>query len=456
MAWTDSPLLNDPEDPAFKQDMITQLQKMIPAGATDAQITQAIQTVVQQMNTGSGPKGPYVQSNGVPWGSGSVPYNAAYQIAQSLGPIAAYDPAQSASGQATAEGRSKEGVARANDSGGLFGGGLLPLLLAGAGLAFGMPELGGMFAGAGEAGGLAAGASGLGEMGGMLAGGTGLAGDAAGLALGGEAAGAAGGSTMGLQDLVGNTGMTQEQIANDLQINGITDANGNMIPGADASKSSVLQSLAQQYGTTAAKLVGTLVGSSAAGGAGGTSGNLLGALIGAYGSNQNSNLQMSLLDKAINSDQFRTQQPSYFGPLYNAAVNGQMPSSLRDQITGDTARKMSSMGYNMSGNQMSQISQDLNRGAMDYTKVLTPLAMGNSSAAATGAVANMTPGIVGANNQTAGNLGVAANSLLSGLFNTPTGGTTNATSPMTGLSDIPSSPPSSNYDPSSFNNATLT
>ena len=140
MAWTDLPGINDASDPRFRQDFLTQLQGMLPPGMSDAQISQAIQ-----------------QSS---WygklGSGSVPYAAAHEVAQALGSATPYNQAQSDQSRQIAEGRSPEGIARANDTG---GSGLSKLLKIG-GLGLGPYGLG---SGAGLFGDVLGGGAGIGS-----------------------------------------------------------------------------------------------------------------------------------------------------------------------------------------------------------------------------------------------------------------------------------------------------
>jgi hypothetical protein len=124
--------------------------------------------------------------------------------------------------------------------------------------------------------------------------------------------------------------------------------------------------------------------------------NLLGSMLGFYSANQSGQLQKELLQMAIDSDQWRSQAPKYHQPLYDAATKGIGNTAYGQSIADSTSKKMASMGYNMSGNQMHEVAQGLNKGTTDYVRALTPAAMGHGGVGST--VAQMTPGIVGAQN----------------------------------------------------------
>ena len=120
MAWTDLPGINDPVDGAFRADFIAALNARLPmaalnarlpAGSADGYISRAIQLTGWYGNLGSG-------SNAY-WAA-----NEALDYLQALTGIAAdvpFDQGAADSARATAEARSPEGIARANDDDG-FGG----------------------------------------------------------------------------------------------------------------------------------------------------------------------------------------------------------------------------------------------------------------------------------------------------------------------------------------------
>jgi len=141
-------------------------------------------------------------------------------------------------------------------------------------------------------------------------------------------------------------------------------------------------------------------------------GDILNAGLGYLSNRQGQATQERLMDKAINSDLFRTEQPKYFEPAYQAATQGIGNTPYGQSIADASTRKMASMGYNMSGNQISQLGQDLNRGTVDYMNAIGPYARGNGGVGST--IASMTPGImqsqVGQNNS----LGYGLGSILGG------------------------------------------
>lgn len=140
--------------------------------------------------------------------------------------------------------------------------------------------------------------------------------------------------------------------------------------------------------------------------------DILGAGLGYLSSQSAQKTQQELMDKAINSDLFRQSQPSYFQPALDAATKGIGNTPYGQSIMDTSARKMASMGYNMSGNQMSQLGQDLNRGTVDYMNAIGPYARGNGGVGST--IASMTPGIVGSQNAGFTSLGAGIGSILSG------------------------------------------
>ncbi len=141
-------------------------------------------------------------------------------------------------------------------------------------------------------------------------------------------------------------------------------------------------------------------------------GDLLGGLVGAYGANKNMNLQKDLMQQVINSDLWRGQQGRYNEPLYNAATQGIGNTAYGKSITDQTGRALSARGYNMSGNEMTDTAQALNKGTLDYVNAIGPLATGR--APNQGALAGMSQGISGAQNQLYGNLGYGIQSGING------------------------------------------
>jgi hypothetical protein len=135
---------------------------------------------------------------------------------------------------------------------------------------------------------------------------------------------------------------------------------------------------------------------------------VVGSLASMYGANQQAKTTREMMQKAIDSDLWRGEQPKYFQPAYDAATKGIGNTAYGQSIADSTARKSASMGYNMSGNQMHDVAQGLNRGTVDYMNAIQPYATGRPGAS--GAIASMTPGLTGAQNSLygAGGYGLAS------------------------------------------------
>jgi len=89
-----------------------------------------------------------------------------------------------------------------------------------------------------------------------------------------------------------------------------------------------------------------------------------------------------LMQQQINSDQWRGEQSKYFQPLYDTATKGIGGTAYGDAVSSETARKMASLGYNVSGNQMTEIAKSLDSGANQRIAALAPLAMGRGESTA--------------------------------------------------------------------------
>jgi hypothetical protein len=112
--------------------------------------------------------------------------------------------------------------------------------------------------------------------------------------------------------------------------------------------------------------------------------NLAGTVLEYMGSREAGKTAEDLMRQQMESDQWRGQQPRYFEPMYEAATKGIGGTPYGEAITDATSRKMASMGYNMSGNQMGEIAKSLNLGTTDYMRALTPLATGRGESQAPG------------------------------------------------------------------------
>lgn len=131
MVWANANLMVDPEDSGFQPILLQTLESMKAnyPNATQAQWDQALKEVVTRANQDPSymGQGPWIAQYGVPWGSGSSPLAVAnavgQQLAGNLGTTAntGITADMISADERSAVGRSKEGVARANDDGGLFG-----------------------------------------------------------------------------------------------------------------------------------------------------------------------------------------------------------------------------------------------------------------------------------------------------------------------------------------------
>lgn len=305
---------------------------------------------------------------------------------------------------------------------GEFAGDLAGLGLAGLGTYFGVAGLGGMFGGAGAAAGASEGAAwGAGLEGADLAA---MEASAWGGASGGTSAAAGAGGlgaelAAGAPELAGTMGLPGEVAAG-----GAMDMFGSAAyPGgvaeagmgagsifANAPMPNILESI---LGLPAGQL-----------GLGGTQGltqpmggyqfpysNVLGSLLGIYGTNKAGKQQEDLLQMAINSDQWRQQQPRYFEPLHQAATQGIGNTPYGQSIADSTSRYMASKGYNGSGNQSHAIAQGLHGGTMDYLRAVGPLAMGRGESSAP---TQMAPGMIGNTYNQTNAMGVGLGSILQG------------------------------------------
>lgn len=109
-------------------------------------------------------------------------------------------------------------------------------------------------------------------------------------------------------------------------------------------------------------------------------GNLASGILAAKMGQKNLQGLKDMQQKAIDSDLWRPQQSRYFEPAYDAATKGIGNTAYGQSIASDTNRNMAAQGYNMSGNQMHEVAQGLNRGSMDYLKAVGPLATGRAPA----------------------------------------------------------------------------
>jgi hypothetical protein len=198
----------------------------------------------------------------------------------------------------------------------------------------------------------------------------------------------------------------------------------------------------------------TGIGAGTAAGTGGTAGgtvagampwaNLAGTVLEYMGSREAGKTAEDLMRQQMESDQWRPQQGRYFEPLYQAATQGIGNTPYGQSIADATARKSSAMGYNMSGNQLSDIAQGLNTGSMDYVRALTPLATGRGESQAPGQFA---PALMGAAQAPYGIAGYGLDQIIK---NWPSGGSGNQPS-----SNLGSGSSFQNYQPTDYQNIFL-
>lgn len=141
-------------------------------------------------------------------------------------------------------------------------------------------------------------------------------------------------------------------------------------------------------------------------------GNVLGALLEYMNQGDVLGTQKDLLKQAIDSDLWRTEQPKYFGPLYDAATKGIGDTAYGQSIAEATDRFGASKGYGSSSNMLQEIARGLNQGTTQYINSVAPLAMGRGGQGST--YAQFAPGITGAMQGQSGALGAGLQSIISG------------------------------------------
>lgn len=107
-------------------------------------------------------------------------------------------------------------------------------------------------------------------------------------------------------------------------------------------------------------------------------GNIITAGLGVGGEMARQKSLQNTMSQVLNADQWNSEAPKYRQPLYDAATQGIGNTAYGRSLADASARKMSSMGYNMSGNQMNDVAQSLNAGTTQYIGALSPLAMGRA------------------------------------------------------------------------------
>ena len=319
---------------------------------------------------------------------------------------------------------------------GNYGGFILPALFGGAVLAAGAAAgAGGATAGAGaedaaitgmSVPGASAGSTGLGlgattggglaAAGGGAAGSGGLAGQQLALAdtgtmsdvspglLGGAETGGGGGSALDAGMDISGMGGTNGVAA------GMTAPGGATAAGGGGGITDWLSKL----GSGLTSLGNGMSGTNSGGGSTSTSANptlpfsnLIGSILSYSQAGQNANQINTLMDRIQNMDQFRTQQPKYFDPLYDAATKGIGNTAYGQSLLKTVMAQDAAKGYNQSGNFVSDALQGLNSGTMDYVKNLTPLALGNNPYPAANTMGTLGLGSLAQTQQQQGQLGSA-------------------------------------------------
>ena len=140
-------------------------------------------------------------------------------------------------------------------------------------------------------------------------------------------------------------------------------------------------------------------------------GDVLGALGEAWGANKQAETLKDLMNQAINSDQWRTQAPRYYEPLYKASTEGIGNTAYGESITNKTLASLAARGYNNSGNQAPDVARALNSGTVDYMKAMTPLAMGRGESTA---ATSLAPGVAAGSQAVGGALGYGLQSIFNG------------------------------------------
>ncbi len=130
-----------------------------------------------------------------------------------------------------------------------------------------------------------------------------------------------------------------------------------------------------------------------------------------YSANQQGKTAKDLQQQMMDSDQWRTQQPRYFEPIFDAATKGIGETAYGQSIANAAARKSASMGYNLSPNQTMEIARGLNTGSMDAVRAMTPLATGRGESQSFGTFG---PAQIAAQNQQLGAIGYGLGSIFQG------------------------------------------
>jgi len=144
-------------------------------------------------------------------------------------------------------------------------------------------------------------------------------------------------------------------------------------------------------------------------------GNVIGGLIGAYGANKAAGQSGDLMNTLINSDLFRSQQPKYFDPLYNAATGGLGNTAYGKSLLDTIMKKDAARGITHSGNFTSDALSALNSGTVDYMNALRPLAMGNSPYTIGSTLGGIGQQQIAQGQQTIGDLSFTGNQLVNQL-----------------------------------------
>lgn len=161
---------------------------------------------------------------------------------------------------------------------------------------------------------------------------------------------------------------------------------------------------------------GTGTGTGTGGGAPGM--DIFSAMLGFLGNKNYANTLQQMQQKAIDSDLWRGEQPKYFPLAYDAASKGIGNTAYGQSIADASARKMASMGYNLSGNQMTDLGQSLNSGTVNYLNAIQPFATGRPGPA--GVIAQTGGDIANANRNQIGAVGYGLEDIYKKLFQTPT------------------------------------
>ena len=123
------------------------------------------------------------------------------------------------------------------------------------------------------------------------------------------------------------------------------------------------------------------------------------------------------MQRSIDSDLWRPQQPRYFEPLYNAATQGVGNTAYGQSILDSTDRFAASKGYGSSTNAFTGGARALDQGTNEYIRSLTPLATGRGGLGDT--MSRFAGPIAGTMSGQSGALGAGIEAILNG--NQPTG-----------------------------------